>query len=237
MAKTPFSRHGVAIVGLVVDQRAEHRVAVEARKAAPDDAGAPVDQRGDRAIADHAEVERGGMRCPGRRRNSHRQSWNKGSVGERSPARRRGAASCGCSRSGRRRKSPTLSCRARPRPAGSGAMPSARRSGARAGLAVADPDRQAAQRVDRLEAGLVGDVVADEDRHAPGKGRLLHQPGDRVALAGAGRDEFGDGLALLQPHARAHPVGEAAHQRAAPRLRDAAPCASAARPTGACPRR
>src|SRR5690606_22239521 len=42
---------------LLLEQGAEYRVAVEARKAAPDDAGTRIDQRTDRAIADQGEIE------------------------------------------------------------------------------------------------------------------------------------------------------------------------------------
>ena len=55
-------RHRIAILDPIVDQRAEHRVAVEAREAAPDDPGLAVDQRGDGAVADDAEIERGHAR-------------------------------------------------------------------------------------------------------------------------------------------------------------------------------
>ena len=40
-----------------VEQRAKDRVAVEARHAAPDHTGLGVDQRADRAVADHRELQ------------------------------------------------------------------------------------------------------------------------------------------------------------------------------------
>ena len=44
---------------LAVQEAAEHRIAVEARQAIPDDAAVPVDQRGNHAVADDAEIEIG----------------------------------------------------------------------------------------------------------------------------------------------------------------------------------
>ncbi len=45
----------VASVLARIEQGIEDRVAVKARQAAPHNAAAPVDQRGDRAVADHAQ--------------------------------------------------------------------------------------------------------------------------------------------------------------------------------------
>ena len=44
---------------------------------------------------------------------------------------------------------------------------------------------------------LVGEVVADEQRHPPGKRCALHEGCDRRALAAAARLHFGDHLAVL----------------------------------------
>src|SRR5688500_6334114 len=49
----------VAAIDLRRQQRAEHGIAIERRQAAPDHVGTGVDQRGEAAIADQAEVQRG----------------------------------------------------------------------------------------------------------------------------------------------------------------------------------
>ena len=64
-------------------------------------------------------------------------------------------------------------------------------------LAVADLDRHAAAPHDFGEAVLVGDVVAGEQRFAPGEGRLGHEAGDGVRLAAAGEFQL-DHLAAAQ---------------------------------------
>ena len=65
-----------------------------------------------------------------------------------------------------------------------------------------DPDRDAAQAVDRREARLVGHVVAGEHRAAAAKRRLLHEGGDRPALVAAGRLQL-EHLLALEQHQRA----------------------------------
>src|SRR6476469_10877524 len=42
-----------------IEQRTEHRIAVDARPRHPDDASGPIDEGRDIAVADHAEVEAG----------------------------------------------------------------------------------------------------------------------------------------------------------------------------------
>src|SRR4051794_7006133 len=74
-----------------------------------------------------------------------------------------------------------------------------RKAPARHGVAVADPNRDAAILVHRREGDLVGAVVAEEDRPASRIGRLLQEGADRVCLGGLSRDNLADRLAELKP--------------------------------------
>src|SRR6185312_16438528 len=50
--------HVLAFAGAVLEQRAEHRIAVEAGEAGPVDLAPLVDERADRPVADQREIER-----------------------------------------------------------------------------------------------------------------------------------------------------------------------------------
>src|SRR6185369_8479104 len=56
---------------------------------------------------------------------------------------------------------------------------------ARNGFALADLHRVAAEAVHHLESGLVGNVVAEEDRDAAREGRLGHELADGASLVDA----------------------------------------------------
>ena len=155
-----------------VEQRIEHRVAVEARQAAPDDAAALVDQRAVGAVADHAQVQGGlaagcmaaaFMRSPCRPFGGRRRLCS-------SSAQRGAAIGAGGARP-RSAPSPTFTPRP-PQPLHGG------------------------------EADFVGEVVAHEHRHAAGKRRLVQEGLDRVALAGAAGLGLDHHLAAQQGQAR-----------------------------------
>jgi hypothetical protein len=63
-------------------------------------------------------------------------------------------------------------------------------------LAGADLDRVAAEAVDHAEAVLVGEIVADEHRRAPGERRLAHELLDRAPLVAAGGLQLDHHLAV-----------------------------------------
>ena len=52
-----------AVVGVVIDERAEYGVGVEAREAHPHDAPLAIDKRRDLRIADDAQIERPKFAC------------------------------------------------------------------------------------------------------------------------------------------------------------------------------
>ncbi len=67
------------------------------------------------------------------------------------------------------------------------------------GVARADADRDSPLGIDRLEAVLVREIVADKDRPAPEIGRLVQERLDDFPLARRRGQNFGHRLAELDP--------------------------------------
>ena len=93
-----------------------------------------------------------------------------------------------------------------------------------AAVALADQHAPAAGAVGRAETVFVGEVVADEDRHAAGERRARHHPLQRTALVAAFGHELHDMVARLQAVAgqRADPLAREAGHRLG-RMRCGAP--------------